>query len=263
MNTILSFIEKIGDKTINAFLSFYKILEFSILCLIHILNPRSYNQKMRISLVNQIYHTSITIAPVYSLIAFVFGFVIIGIFISLATKFNLQLQIGSLIVNFVVNEFSPIFTALFISLRSGTLIHRKLALIDLNNEVDLINNIVLPRIISGMLSTLTLSILLSLIMLASGYIFIFFFMGMDIHTYKQLLYDAFNIHNVVILFFKSLALGFITMLIPIYNALHIAQNKLSQRISLINTLVKLFFAIFFIEVFSLLLLALLNLAPRI
>lgn len=263
LHIALTFIEAIGAKTINALSSFYNLIAFATLCLMHMIYPLSYTQKMRTSLVKQVYHTSITIAPIYSIIAFVFGSVIIGIFISLATKFNLQLQLGSLIVNFVVNEFSPIFTALFIALRSGTLINKKLSLVNLNDEENFIDTLVLPRLISGMLSTLSLSILLSLIMLISGYIFIFFYMGMDLHTYKQLLYDAFNISNVITLFFKSLALGFIVMLIPIYNGIQIAQNKLSQKISLIHTLIKLFFAIFFIEVLSLLFLALLSLAPRI
>ena len=255
---LLKFVEKIGDKTITLFREFYLALEFSILCLLHMINPRSYNSTMQRSLVHQIYHTSITILPTFTLIAFLFGSIVIGTIISIATKYNLQIQIGSIIVNFVINEFSPIFTALFISLRSGTLINKKLAFIDFENEVDLIDNIVLPRIISGILSTLTLSILFSIIMIVSAYIFISLFMGIDFHSYKQLLFNAFEINNIVILFFKSIAFGFVVMLIPIYHGLRIAQNNLAKRISLINTLVKLFFAIFFIEVFSLLLLALFN-----
>lgn len=256
---MLRFIETVGDKTIKIFINFYQALEFSVLCILHMINPRSYNSTMQRSLVHQIYHTSITLLPTFTLIAFLFGSIIIGTIISIATKYNLQLQIGSIIVNFVINEFSPIFTALFISLRSGTLINKKLAQIDFHNEVDLIDNIVLPRIINGMLSTLSLSILFSIIVIVSAYTFISVFMGIDFHSYTQLLFDAFEFHNIVILFFKSITFGFITMLIPIYNGLHIARNNLEKRISLINTLVKLFFAIFFIEVFSLLLLVLLNL----
>lgn len=256
---ILRFIEKIGAKTINILKEFYLALEFSILCILHMLDPRSYTSTMQRSLVHQIYHTSITILPTFTFIAFLFGSIVIGTIISIATKYNLQVQIGSIIVNFVINEFSPIFTALFISLRSGILISKKLAFIDVENEVNLIDNIVLPRIISGIISTLTLSILFSVIMIISAYIFISLFLGMDFHSYKQLLFEAFEINNLLIFLFKSITFGFVTMFIPIYNGLHIARNNLEKRISLIHTLVKLFFAIFFIEVFSMLFLALLNL----
>lgn len=255
---ILRFIEKIGDKTINIFKEFYLALEFSILCLLHMINPQSYNSVMRRSLVRQIYYTSITILPTFTLIAFLFGSIVIGTIISIATKYSLQVEIGSIIVNFVINEFSPIFTALFISFHSSILISKKLAHINFENEVDVIDNIVLPRIISGILSTLMLSILFSIIIIISAYIFISLFMGIDFHSYKQLLFDAFEINNIVILFFKSIIFGFLTMFIPIYAGIHIARNNLSKRISLINTLVKLFFAIFFVEVCSLLFLALLN-----
>lgn len=255
---ILKFIEKIGDKTISIFQNFYNALEFSILCLLHMINPRSYNDKMWSSLVEQIYHTSITIIPIFSIIAFTFGSIIIGIVISIATEYNLQVGIGSIIVNFVINEFSPIFTALFISLRSGTLISKKLALTNIEDEVNLIDNIVLPRIISGILSTVTLSILFSIIMIASGYFSIYFFIGMDFHTYKQLLFEALSLKNIIIFFFKSISFGFLLMFIPIYSGIVVSKNKLTKRISLIHTLIKLFLAIFFIEIFALLFVSLLE-----
>lgn len=255
---ILQTVENIGGTTIKAFSAFYGVLEFALLCILDILNPSSYNPKMRASLIHQIYYTSIVVIPIFSLIAFFFGSIIIGIVISVATEFNLQISIGSIIVNFVINEFSPMFTALFIALRSATLISKKISLTDTNNDAELMNNIILPRIISGMLSTLSLSILFSIIMIMSGYVFIYFFIGMDFHTYQQLLFDAITIKNIFILLLKSTALGFFTILIPIYSGLQVSKNKLKKKISLIDTLIKLFFAIFFIEMFSLLLIALLE-----
>lgn len=255
---ILKFVETIGDKTIDVFASFYQAFTFAVFCFFHMMSPQSYNETMQKALVHQIYHTSITIIPIFSLIALVFGSIIIGIVISLATNFNLQVGIGSIIVNFVVNEFSPIFTALFISLRSGTLISKKLALIDITNEVDLIDNTILPRILSGILSTVTLSILFATIMIMSGYVSVYFFIGMDFHTYEQLLYGALSLDNIFIFFFKTISFGFIVMFIPIYNGISVSKNKLTKRISLIDTLIKLFFAIFFVEIFALLFVSLLE-----
>ena len=253
---IMKFIENIGDKTINFISSLYYFLLFSIVCTIHIFDYRSYNSKMLITLISQIYHTSIAVLPFFLITAFIFGSALIGALIVIAIEYSIQVQIGSVIVTFVINEFSPLFTAIFISLRSGTLINKKLASVDIENEVDLIDNIILPRIISGILSTVSLSLVFAIIMIGSGYVFTFFLMGMDLHTYKYLIFDAIEVKNIIILLSKGLIFGFIIMVIPIYNGLEVAKENISSKISIIKVIVNIFLALFFIEMLSLLLIKL-------
>lgn len=254
---LLKFIENIGDKTINSVVALYNFLSFSIISIGFIFNPRSYNPQMRISLITQIYHTSVTIIPHFIMMAFLFGSIIIGLVIVMATKFSLEGHIGSIIINFVIDEFAPFFTALFISLRSGTLINKKLASIDFDKESNIINNIVLPPIISGIVSTFALSSLFAMLIVSSGYIFIFFFIGMDLHTYKHLLLDEIEFHNILVLSLKSIIFGFFTMAIPIYNGIKIAKDKENTQVSILNSIIKLFVAIFFIEILSVMLQSLL------
>ena len=103
-----------------------------------------------------------------------------------------------------------------------------------------------------MLSVIALSILFAIIMLSSGYIFTLFYMNMDLNTYKYLLINAIEIQDIVVLFTKSLAFGFVIMLIPIYSGFKTSQSYTAIPISVLNGMVKLFIAIFFIEVVSLL-----------
>jgi len=255
---ILNLIESVGDKTIKKIISLYKLQVFSFICLLHILQPSSYNATMKISLVKNIFHTSIRSLPIFSVLALVLGSFIIGVVISMATKFNLQTQIGSIIISFVVNEFSPLFTVFFIAIHSKILFDIKLDNENMRDEEYIVNNIVLPRVISGVLSTISLSIILSLLMLVSGYVFTYFFMGMDLHTYKQLLFDALNLGNVILLFFKSITFGLALTLIPIYNSLKIQNTSFVKKSSPFSVLVKLFFAIFFIELASLLFVSLIS-----
>jgi len=211
-------------------------------------------------LTKQIYFTTIGLIPLFTIIAFLFGSVIIGVVISLATKYNLQDSIDSIIITFVINEFAPFFTALLISLRSGTAINTEIAIMNLNKElntlneykIDLINYLFLPRIISGIISVTSLSVLFALIMLSSGYLFILFYIGMDFHTYKSLLINVIEVKDVIILLVKSVAFGFITMLIPIYSGFKTGQSFTDIPISVLNGMVKLFIALFTIEVLSLL-----------
>jgi len=256
---MIKFIENVGDKTITSLSSLYEAIEFTLICLGHMIQPKSYNPAMRMVLTKQIYFTAVTIIPLFIMMAFLFGSVIIGVVISLATEYSLQDQIGSIIVTFVIDEFSPFFTALLISLRSGTAVNTEIAVMNVNKElnmlkeynINLIDYLFLPRIISGIISVTSLSILFAIIMLSSGYLFTLFYMNMDLHTYKYLLLDAIEVKDLIVLLVKSIAFGFATMLIPIYSGFKMANSYTTIPISVLNGMVKLFIAIFFIEVLSL------------
>ncbi len=229
---ILKSIESIGDRTINFFSSFYEALFFSLTIFLNIFNPKNYDTQTQKSLVTKIYHSSIVIIPHFIAIAFVFGSIIIGTLILLATEYSMQDKIGSIIVTFVLNEFSAIFTVLFVVLHSS--------------KIRITQGSVLSSVLSGVISVLTLSILFALVMISSGYIFTFFFMGMDFHTYKYIIFSAIEIQNIVVLLVKSVLFGFIATLIPIYSA--------TQNIKKNRNIAKILLSIFFIEIISLLVL---------
>ena len=261
---VLRYIESIGEKSIKTFSSLYEVIQFTAICFSHMFNPNSYNPAMRMVLVKQIYFTAVGVIPLFITMAILFGSVIIGVVILVATEYSLQDKIGSIIITFVVDEFAPFFTALLISLRSGAAVNTEIAVMSVNKElntlraykIDLIDYLFLPRIISGMISVTALSILFAIIMLSSGYIFTFFYMGMDFNTYSYLLINAITVNDLLILFFKGVAFGIVIMLIPIYSALKTHDSYSSIPISVLNGMVKLFVYIFSIEVVSLLIQAL-------
>ena len=253
-------LQSIGERTIRSTYSLYEVVEFIFVCIIHMLNPNSYNPAMRMVLVKQIYFTAVGILPLFISMAVLFGSIIIGVVILLATEFSLQDNIGSIIITFVINEFSPFFTALLISLRSGAAVNTEIAVMNVNKEletlraydINLIDYLFLPRIISGMISVTALSIIFAIIMLSSGYLFTLLYMGMDFYTYSQLLINAIEINDLLILLFKGVSFGMLIMLIPIYSGLKTENSYTSIPVSVLNGMVKLFISIFFIEVVSLL-----------
>jgi phospholipid/cholesterol/gamma-HCH transport system permease protein len=254
------FIQGIGERTINNFFSIKEELQFIFICFVHMFNPRSYNSAMKMVLVKQIYFTAIGIIPIFIMMAVIFGSIIIGVVIVLATEYNLQDKIGSIIITFVIDEFSPFFTALLISLRSSTAVNTEIVVMNINKElntlreygIDLVNYLFLPRIISGIISVTSLSMIFASLMLTSGYLFALFYMNMDIYAYRDLLVNAVEVEDLVILLLKGVAFGFVSMLIPIYSGLKAKGGNTAIPISVLNGMVKLFIAIFFIEVLSLL-----------
>ena len=258
---MLKLFESIGNKAISTYKSIAEAISFIVICIVHMFFPSSYNPAMLMVLIKQIYFTAVGILPIFITMSAIFGTIIIGVVISLATEYNLQDQIGSIIITFVVDEFAPFFTALLISLRSSTAVNTEIAVMKVNKElntlkeynIDLINYLFIPRIISGIISVTSLSALFAIIMLSSGYLFAFFYMGMDLYSYKMLLLNAIEIKDMAILLFKGVAFGFVTMVIPIYSGLNAFDSYTAIPISVLNGMVKLFISLFIIEVLSLLL----------
>ena len=256
---IKQFVGYVGQKGIDTYKNFYEAAAFAVVCATHMLHPKSYNSAMIMVMIKQIYFTTIQLLPLFIVMATVFGSIIIGAVIAVSIDFGLQQQIGSIIVNFTIDQFAPLFTALLIALRSGAAVSTEIAVMSVNKElnflrsykIDLINYLFLPRIINGIISMVSLSILFAIIMILSGYIYIFFFLGMDFHTYSLLLFNALEISNFVTLFVKSFIYGFTIMLIPIYSGLKATKSYTQIPIAVLNGMVKLFIAIFMVEVSSL------------
>ena len=258
---MITLFEKIGNATLRAFTSVTDVFGFIGVCMLHIFLPSTYNPAMVMVLVKQIYFTAVGILPLFFFMSIIFGTIIIGVVISLAMQYGLQEKIGSIIITFTVDEFAPFFTALLISLRSSTAVNTEIATMKVNHEldtlklyrIDLIDYLFVPRILSGIISVTSLSILFAIIMLASGFLFAFFAFNMDPHSYKTILLNAIEFSDLLTLILKGIAFGFATMVIPIYSGINAFDSYTAIPISVLNGMVKLFIALFTIEVASLLL----------
>jgi phospholipid/cholesterol/gamma-HCH transport system permease protein len=258
---MLTTIEAVGDKTLYALYSVYEALHFAFLCLVHLVSPKSYHAAMRVVLVKQIYFTAVQVLPLFMFVGIFFGSIIIGYVVSLAIDYALEGEIGTILVAFVMHEFAPFFTVMLIALRSGAAINTEIAVMHVNNElatlkafnINVINYLFLPRIIGGMISIVLLSALFAVIMFSSGYLFSAIFLNMDIDFYMHTIIQAITVNDFLILLGKSAAFGFFATLIPIYSGLKADHAMTDIPISVLNGMVRMFIAIFSIEVITLLL----------
>jgi phospholipid/cholesterol/gamma-HCH transport system permease protein len=250
--------EYIGRRTLKIFSDFFEAFHFSRLCITHLFMPSSYHPAMQSILLKQIYFTVIQILPSFLLLGFFFGSLVIGYVITLAVHYELSSQIGSIIVGFVFNEFAPLFTAFLIALRSGAAVNTEIAVMQVSGELNtlkefnigLIDYLFLPRIISGIISVVTLSFLFAIIMLIGGYFFTLLYMNMNLNTYLYTLFASIEVSHLIYLIGKSIAFGFVIMLIPIYSGLHTINALNAIPIAVLQGMVRLFIAIFIIEVLT-------------
>lgn len=256
---MLRFFENIGNFIIDLLKEFIIFYKFSVVCFLNIFHPKSYNPASRKILVEQIFFTAVEILPIFLFFAIIFGALFMGFIVDLSIKYSLQNQLSNIIIQFVIVEFIPFFMALLISLRTGLRVGIKTAIMKVNYElntlkaykIDIMKYQFAPRAVAGILSFLSLAVLFSIIMIFSGYIFMFLSINMDFTRFISSLINAVSIKYILIFIFKSIVYGFLIIVIPSYfgETVEKRYTKIPLRVS--KSMVVLLISIFTLEAISL------------
>jgi len=257
---MVAFWENLGRRVIRMLTAFTGTIHFAGKVFLRIFQRKTYSSAMREVLVNQIYFTSVEILPVLLLVAIVFGSLLIGIVFTLLKDFGLTGFIGHVLMGLIVTELSPFLTVLLITLRSGSAINTEMAVMKVNREInaletfriEVIDYLVAPRIINGMISIVLLSSLFSIVLLVSGLLFSRLIFGMSIDIYTNILLNSTSFSDIFIALFKCAVYGFFITLIPIRFGLRASHELTSVPIVVSQGMVNVFAAILIIEVLSLL-----------
>ena len=252
-------LESIGRLEIKTTKSFVETISFARKVMFRMFQPRTYNSAMRMVLVNQIYFTSVQILPVFLLVSIVLGSLLIGIVFQLLKQLGLTGYFGTVLMGLIVTELSPFFTVLFITLRSSSAINTEMAVMKVTGEIktletfriDVINYLLIPRIINGIVSLVLLSSLFSIVLIVSGMLFSWVIFGMSLDVYSNILLNSANFSDIVISLIKCAVFGFFIALIPIRHGLRASAEFTSIPIAVSGGMVSVFTAIIIIEVLSL------------
>jgi phospholipid/cholesterol/gamma-HCH transport system permease protein len=255
----MTFLENIGRSTVKLMKSFAETISFAGKVLYRIFQPSTYNSATRTVLINQIYFTSVQILPAFITASVIFGSLLIGIVFQLLKDLGLTQFFGNVLMGLIVTEFSPFFTVLLITLRSGSAISTEMAVMKVNREIktletfhiDVVNYLLVPRIINGIISLVLLSTLFSIVLMSSGILFSRIIFGMSIDVYSNILLNSANFSDIVIALVKCACFGFFITLIPIRFGLRASHELTSIPIVVSRSMVSVFMAIMIIEVLSL------------
>lgn len=255
----MTFLENIGRFTLKEIKSFAEIFYFAGKVLYRVFQPGTYNIATRTVLINQIYFTSVQILPAFLAVSVLFGSLLIGIVFQILKDSGLTQFFGNVLMGLIVTELSPFFTVLLITLRSGSAISTEMAVMKVNREIktletfriDVINYLLVPRIINGIISMVLLSVLFSIVLMGSGILFSRVIFGMSVDVYSNILLNSANFSDIVIALMKCVAFGFFVTLIPIHFGLRASHELTSIPIVVSRGMVRVFIAILIIEVLSL------------
>jgi len=252
---IIEKIGQLGDRTIRSFTGTV-VFAWKVIC--RVFRRRTYNSAMRMVLISQIYFTSVQILPIFILVSVVLGSLLIGIVFQLLKQLGLTDYFGNVLMGLIVTELSPFFTVLFITLRSASAINAEMAVMQVNGEIktlemfriDVINYLLIPRIINGVVSLVLLSSLFSIVLMFSGIVFSRLIFGMSMDIYINILLNSANFSDMVIALVKCAVFGFFITLIPIRFGLQASREFTSIPIAVSGGMVNVFAAIIVIEVLS-------------
>ena len=238
---------------------FVRYYTFSVVCFLYMLNPKNYNPATKEMIIKQIYYTAIEILPVFILSAVVFGAAINGMVVYLAIQYGLKDFIGFLIVKFIIVELIPFLLALAVSFRTGLRVGIKTAIMKVNGEIntlkmydiDTVRYLFMPRAFGNTIGFVSLVFLFSVIMMISGYVFLFLMTGMELDMFLNTIISAVSVKDIVIFIVKSFIFGFIIVTIPSYDGLMIKKRYFEIPVTISKTISALFVAILFLEVVSL------------
>jgi phospholipid/cholesterol/gamma-HCH transport system permease protein len=255
----MDILENIGTLADKAAKSFTETISFANKVVFRMFQPRTYNSAMRMVLINQIYFTSVQILPVFLFVSILLGSLLIGIVFQILKQLGLTDFFGNVLMGLIVTELSPFFTVFFITLRSSSAINTEMAVMKVHGEIttletfriDIIDYLVIPRIINGIVSLVLLSSLFSIVLMFSGILFSSIIFGMSVDVYTNILLNSAVFSDMIISLIKCAVFGFFITLIPIRYGLHASEEFTSIPISVSGGMVSVFTAIIIIEVLSL------------
>jgi phospholipid/cholesterol/gamma-HCH transport system permease protein len=252
-------LSKIGHFQADLLKSLIEIFFFSGKVFLRIFRLKTYSSATRSVLVNQIYFTSVQILPVFIAVSILFGSLLIGIVFSTLKGLGISDLFGNVLMGLIVTDLSPFFTVLLITLRSGAAINTEIAVMKVTGEIttletfhiDVIDYLLVPRVINGVVSLVLLSSLFSIVLMFSGIIFSKIIFGMSIDVYTNILLSSANFSDIVMALVKCAIFGFFITLIPIHSGLRASNEFTSIPVAVSDGMVKVFTAIMIIEVLSL------------
>lgn len=255
----LSTLTDLNRRAKNWLLGWWQLIYLGAVILVLLVSPSSYGRQTRPMLAAQIYRSTAPILWGFTLMCSVFTVVITRIVIVTALSYGLSQYALQVVVRVLVLELIPLTAALFVALRSAIASGTELSMLRQQGElttlrergIDPIRNQVLPRVMAGIFSTITLAALSCVVALVMTYLAAYGFSLTGLAAYTRLFGQVFNPAVSLIFIMKTLFFSLAVSLIPMASALYDTAAPGFRANAELRVLVRMFAVILLIEVVSL------------
>ena len=223
------------------------------------LSPSSYKRRGRALLVRHIYDNTAPILLGFTLLCALISLVLTRIVTTTALSYGLSQYALQVVIRVLVLELIPLTAALFVALRCTIPDGAELAEMQGRGELDTlrrqginpVHQEVLPRVVAGIFSTVTLAVLSCVVALVVAYVAVYGFNLAGFAGYTRLFGQVFGPAVTMIFIMKTLLFSLAVSLIPMASALYGSANSNTRTSAEMRSLVRMFAIVLLIEVLSL------------
>ena len=249
----------------QVFIEWLHLLQWGVILLVLALSPASYNPSNRALLVRHLYVNTAPILLGFSIVCALVTVILTRIVLVTALSYGLSQYALQLVIRVLVLELIPLTAALFVALRCTIPDGAELLAMHANGEIDTAHGTemaamqqeVLPRVVAGLFSGVTLAALSSIVVLVMAYLTSYGFTLSGLANFIRLFGQVFSPAVSLIFVLKTLFFCLTVSLIPMASALHAMLSAHGLQVPSVRTsaemrgLVRMFTVILLIELASL------------
>ncbi|MCX7257258.1 MAG: ABC transporter permease [Polaromonas sp.] len=244
------------------FLEWWQLVHLGAVILVLALSPSSYSPGSRLLLGRHLYLNTAPILPGFSVLCALMTVVLTRIVLVTALSYGLSQYALQVVIRVLVLELIPLSAALFVALRCTIPDGAELMAMQASGELDELRRRgvdplrfeVLPRVVAGLFSGVTLAALSCVVALVVAYVAAYGFALSGLVAYTRLFGQVFSPAVTLIFVLKTLFFCMAVSLIPMASALYGVNGRQGSSIRTsaeMRGLVRMFAVILLIEVASL------------
>jgi phospholipid/cholesterol/gamma-HCH transport system permease protein len=236
-----------------------RITFFGSVMVVRALSPRSYGPQTRYNLARHVYVDTAPILGWFTVLIALFTMIITRIVIVTATSYGLSQYALEMVVRVLVVELIPLTAALFVALRctipSGAALVEMRRIGHFRNlrrqRMDPIAVEVLPRLIAGVFSCITLAALSCVVAGVLAYIAVYGFTIAGADAYTHMAGHVFEPMFTFIFMLKTVLFAIAVSVIPMASGLNNIEDDGSRESAALQGLVRMFGVLLILEALSL------------
>ena len=240
-------------------IEWWQLVHLGAVILVLTLSPSSYSRESRAVLGRHIYINTAPILLGFSVLCALVTVVLTRIVLVTALSYGLSQYALQVVIRVLVLELIPLTAAMFVALRCTIPDGAELTAMQASGELDEmrrqgvepIRRVVLPRVVAGIFSGITLAALSSVVALMVAYVAVYGFALSGLAGYTRLFGQVFTPAVTLIFVLKTIFFCLAVSLIPMASALYGMRGASVRTSAEMRGLVRMFAVILLIEVASL------------
>ena len=255
----LQSLRRAGRVPLRWLTGWWRIIFFGATILVLAASPPSYGGATRAALVRHLYQDTAPILWWFTALSALLTLVITRIVVVTAFSYGLSRYALEMVIRVLVLELIPLTAALFVALRctipNGAAVAqmRQGGVLEAvrRRGLDPLVTVVLPRVLAGLYSTITLAALSCVVALVLAYLAVYGWTTAGVAGYTHVFGHVFNPAVALVFVLKTLFFSLAVSVIPMASGLYDVESHGSRESAALQGLVRMFAVLLVLEAASL------------